>query len=404
VSTTVLEAPTFAAAQWLMDHSRGQGLIVSCYADTSVSGVRSHWREHLADELRRIEGQMADDPEARRALARDMEVVRAILSGPAAKQAKGMAVFVNVDRDFARTYPLDTPVANRLVVDEELYIVPLLEYLHRQRRYLVVHTDSHHGVLYTASRGPLRRIEEITESVPRRHAASGQRWGKQQATIARHREDHLLHYRKELVREIERAWAEERYEGLMLFGEHVVLEHLRKALPVHLARAVVVEGPHPFAGRTTRLEAKVRRVMADAMRAHDQRLADEVRVRLADRQHIATGPQAVIDAIRGSQVNWPGCLVMAPDRGAPGWRCPRCGSIFDHAEYACPYCQAACQTVNLWQEIALLATRHGIAVHFVEPEAGLDACGGVVAVLARAHPWDPLPVPPTGATVGSARR
>jgi hypothetical protein len=153
-----------------------------------------------------------------------------------------------------------------------------------------------------------------------------------------------------------------------------------------------------------RLQTKVHRVMTEAMREHDRRLIDEVRVRVANRQHVATGPQEVIDAIRGGQVNWPGCLVMGPDRGAPGWRCPRCASIFDHAEYACPYCQAPCQKVNLWQEIALLATRHGIAVHAVEPEAVLNDSGGVVAVLTRAYPWEPLPAPPTGAEVGPAGR
>jgi rubrerythrin len=385
-----------------MDHSRGEGMIVSCYADTSVSGVRPLWRERLARELQQIEGKLADDSAARRELARDIDVVQAILSGPAAKRAHGMAVFASHARNFVRTFTLDTPVADRLVVDEEVYLVPLLECLHRHRRYLVVHTDSHHGLLYTAGRGPLRLIEEIAESVPRRQAASGELWGKQQATIARHREDHLLHYRKELVREIERAWAEERYEGLMLFGEHVVLQQVRRELPARLAERVVFEAPHPFAGRTPRLEAEVQQAMAHAMRGHDRRLADEVRVRFADRRAIASGPQEVIDAIRGSQVNWPGSVVMEPDRGTPGWRCPQCGSIFDHAERTCPYCQAVCQKANLWQEIALLAGRHGIVVHFVGADAGLDRSGGVVALLTREHPWEPLPAPPETAAAGSA--
>lgn len=371
--------------------------MVSCYADTSVSGVRSLWREHLSREVRQIEGRMGDDAAARGELARDMDIVRAVLSGPAARRAKGMAVFASAARGVVRTYALETPVANRLVVDEEIYLVPLLEYLHRQRRYLVVHTDSHHGLLYTAGRGPLHLIEEITESVPRRQAAAGQLWGKEQATIARHHEDHLLHYRKELVRQIERAWPEERYEGLILFGEHVVLKHLRDQLPAHLAGRVVFEAPRPFVGRTPSLEATVQGAVADAMREHDRRLIEEVRVRLAEHQGVATGAQEVIDAIRGSQVNWPGCVLMEPDAGAPGWRCPGCGSIFDHATAACPYCQAACRRVNLWQEIALLATRHGIVVHFVARDAGLDRHGGVVAVLTRAHPWEPLPATSTAA-------
>ncbi|MBI2453719.1 DEAD/DEAH box helicase, partial [Candidatus Peregrinibacteria bacterium] len=52
----------------------------------------------------------------------------------------------------------------RLVVDEEAYVVPLLEYLHRHRRYLVVHTDTHRGRLYTAGRGGVHLIESIDEN------------------------------------------------------------------------------------------------------------------------------------------------------------------------------------------------------------------------------------------------
>jgi len=394
VATTLLDVPSPAAAQWLMDHSRGEGLIVSCYADTSVSGVRSTWSEHLNRELQQVEAALKDDPDARRELSRNIDLVRSILSGPAAKQAKGMAVFVSLARHFVRTFTLDTPIANRLVVDEAIYLVPLLEYLHRQRRYLVVHTDSHHGRLYTAGRGPLRLIEEITESVPRREAAAGETWGKQQATIARHREDHLLHYRKELVREIERAWAEETYEGLMLFGEHVVLTRIRSELPVHLAARVACEAPHPFTGKTPRLETEVHDAMAAAMGVHDRRLTAQVRDRLAEHRGIAAGPQAVIDAIRGSQVNWPGSVVMTPDRGAIGSRCTRCEAIFDRIQTACPNCQASCEKVNLWQEIALLAARHNIPVHFVGADEGLERQGGVVAFLTREHPWEPLPAEP----------
>jgi rubrerythrin len=402
MTTTVVERPTFTAAQWLLDHSRGQGMVVSCYADMSVAGTRPLWRKHLAHALQQIEPILSADPAARRALDRDLDTVLAALSAPAAKAARGMAVFASAGRNLARAFPLDTPVTDRLVVDEELYILPLLEYLHRQRRYLVVHTDSRHGLLYEAGRGPMRLIEEISENIPRRHGAAGELWGKQQATIARHREDHQLHYRKELVRQIERTWADGRYEGLILLGEHVVLERLRKALPDHLARHVVHAAAHPFAGRTMRLDVKVRHVVTEAMREHDRRVAEQVRTRLADRRGVAIGAQETIDAIRNSQVNWPGYVVMTPDDGRPGWLCPGCGSIFDHAHGPCPYCHAACQKVNLWQEIALLASRHGIPVHFVAHEPGLDACGGIIAVLTREHPWEapPSPAATTPATTG----
>ncbi len=56
-------------------------------------------------------------------------------------------VFSAAERGFFRAFALGVSVKDRLVLDEESYLVPLLEAMHRQRRYLVVLTDSHRGRL-----------------------------------------------------------------------------------------------------------------------------------------------------------------------------------------------------------------------------------------------------------------
>jgi hypothetical protein len=390
VAGLALETPTLKAVQLLMDRSNGRGMIVSCYADTSVSGrIRPAWREFLDAEVQQAKTAMAGGADAVRALAKGVDIVRSVLSSPAARRARGVAVFASA-ASVIQTFALDVPVVNRLVVDEEMYILPLLEFLHRHRRYLAVHTDTHHGRLYTVGRGPVGLITEISEDVPKRQRSAGSTWGKEQATIARHREDHILHYRKGLVREMERAWAEEPYAGIMLFGPHEFLERVRKELPDYLANRVVFEGPRAWVGRRPALSAKAHEVAAEAMREHDRRLAEVVRSRIAEHRGVANGPQEVIDAIRNSQVNFPGFVAMEPDRGDTGWVCQGCGSLFAHSQVRCPYCQAACQKTNLWQQIALLAVRHNITVHFVGPETGLGPIGGVAAVLTREEPWASL--------------
>jgi len=50
----------------------------------------------------------------------------------------------------------------------------------------------------------------------------------------------------------------------------------------------------------------------------------------------------------------------------------------------CSFCQAPCEKANLWQEVALLAARHQIPVHFLP--SGLDDQHGMVALLARDTP------------------
>ena len=47
---------THDAIQVLLDHPKGEGMIVSCYADTSVTeGFVSLWSQHLKNEASAIE-------------------------------------------------------------------------------------------------------------------------------------------------------------------------------------------------------------------------------------------------------------------------------------------------------------------------------------------------------------
>jgi hypothetical protein len=125
-------------------------MVVSCYADTSISsGVRSLWREHLRSEVKRIEEALTGDKTARTWLEQSVTAIKAALSSSRTRSARGIAIFAAVRRDLVHGYALTAPVGNRLVVDEEPYLMPLLELLNRQRRYLVVHTDTHRGRLYT---------------------------------------------------------------------------------------------------------------------------------------------------------------------------------------------------------------------------------------------------------------
>jgi hypothetical protein len=373
--------------QWLSDHARGEGMVVSCYADTSVSaGVRPLWREHLKNEVKRIEATLATNPTARAEFDRSVAGIESVLSNRPVN-AHGMAVFAGSRSDLLQAYALASAVPNRLVVNEEPYLVPLLELLHRQRRYLVVHTDTHHGRLYTAVPGAVHLIEEIEKPVPKRQRASGELWGKQQATIARHREDHILHYLKELAREIERAWPEERYDGVVLLGEHEVLERLRTYLPPDLQSSIAGEAPHAWAGRQVPLTKKVESIHAEVLRRHEQRLLDDINGRLLEDHHIVTGPQAVIDAIDNDQPGCSGCVVMESDRGEVASRCTACRKLFARAVDECETCKGMCERTNLWQAIALLAAGKHIAVHFVAPDHGLEKHRGIVALLEREVPW-----------------
>ena len=386
MATTVVN-PTFKDAQWLSDHAGGEGMVVSCYADTSPSGIRPLWREHLKNEVKRIDETLSGNAAATHAFHRHIAAIEGVLSSRRTVSARGMAIFAASQGNLLQAYTLASVVPNRLVIDEEPYLVPLLELLHRQRRYLVVHTDTHRGRLYTAVPGEVHMIEEIEEPVPKRHRAAGELWGKQQATIARHREDHIVHYLKGLAGGIERAWPEERYDGIVLLGTHEVLEKLRTYLPEALGSRVAGEAPHAWVGRQTPLVSKIESIHAEALRDQERRLFEDIQRRLLEDHQIATGPQAVIDAIENDQLGHSGCVVMESDRGEVGSRCTSCRTLLAQAVSDCPSCHARCEKTNLWQAIALSASNKHVTVHFVDPGHGVDKHGGVVALLAREAPW-----------------
>jgi peptide subunit release factor 1 (eRF1) len=389
------------AIQVLLDHPKGRGMIVSCYADTSMTeGFKWLWSQRLKSEAGAIEQRLKDDHQARARFDRDLEIIRHTLEYPAVQRARGMALFSAADQGLFRAFSLGVPVKDRLVLDEAPYLVPLLEAMHRQRRYLLVLTDSHRGRLYEAAWGHTRLLQQIEEAIPRRQRSAGERWGKQQATIARHREDHVLHYRKELARAIEQAWPTAPFRGLILLGDHETLEVLRGLLASDLASRVVHTGRYSWARKKPDLDATVEQVLDAALRAHDAGLIAEFERRMHEHHLITAGPQEVINALRNGQVGYPGYVLLEPDRGQMAVRCTRCESVFTTVYATCPVCQGTCEKVNLWQEILRFAARHNITAHIVDSHPALAAHGGVAAVLSRSEPWEPAVVEPAKAAGG----
>jgi hypothetical protein len=125
VAITVATA-TLKDMQWLADRPNGEGMVVTCYAATSVSsGVRPLWREHLKNEVKRVDEILADAPPARAEFHGNVAAIETVLASRRPASTRGMAVFAAAQRNLLQAYALASPVPNRLVVNEEPYLVPL---------------------------------------------------------------------------------------------------------------------------------------------------------------------------------------------------------------------------------------------------------------------------------------
>jgi hypothetical protein len=392
-------ALTLTDLQPLLNQFKGEGSMISCYIDLSAKpGIPVKWPAPFKAKVAAVKEMLANDAPAWHQFEENFQAVGRALTQPEASHARGLAVFAARQRDFFRSYALDVPVENDLIVHGSPYLVPLFQAMCRQREYLVVLTDTHRGRLYGATPGGLRLIQEIEEDVPSRQRSSGQRWGMEQATIAQHRQDRILHYQKELVQGIERAWAAHPFQGILLLGEHEVLEHVRKLQPARTAAQVVYEGPQAWTDKPAATMDAVRSALADVTQKEETRLAAQVQERLREGYGLAAGPAAVIEALQTGRVSprGHGSIVLGPDAREVVARCTACRSLFVDMPANCPRCQAPCADANLCEEVLLLALRHDIAVHCLPAGRLPERCAGMAALLAG-----PLAVTPSGNAVGA---
>lgn len=371
--------------QPLLEQFAGEGLMLSCYAPLGVTGAfRPEWQGPFRAKADALWKAIGEDGRVRRGLKDNLDTIRLALESPSASDARWLAVFSAAQRGFILAVPLEAPVEFDLVLDRSPYLVPLLAAILRRREYLVVHTNTHRGRIYAATPATVRLLLSIDADVPKHQHSSGERYGYAQATIARHREDRILHYRKELVRELERLWDAGDYSGLALLGEHEVLEHVRTQLPPRLASRVVRAAPESWYEEPAQVEAKIHSIAAELFTRDEAEVVPGFWDLLREGKAV-TGRHRVLDAVQSGRLgpNGHGYLVLGPDPREAVGRCTACRALAVGALGPCPKCQAPCAPGNLWEELLLTALQHQIAVHFVTDPRTLAPHGGLAAVLPK---------------------
>jgi hypothetical protein len=231
---------------------RGEGMVVSCYADTSPAGVRPLWREHLKNEVKRIDETLSGNAAAIHAFHRNIAAIEAVLSsrrrwrswhgdlcGIRAQPSPGIRPRVSraeparhrrgaVSGSASRAAPPTATISGRA---------------HRHASGAGSTPRSRRGTHDRGDRGA------CSEAAPRGGRAVGQAAGHDRAPS---RGPHPPLPQRARRRD-RAAWPEERYDGIVLLGEHEVLEKLRTYLPGALRSRIAGEAPHAWVGRQTPL-------------------------------------------------------------------------------------------------------------------------------------------------------
>jgi len=378
----------------LLDSPDQRDYVVSAYADLTVQNGFNRYADLYLKNEGRAASEALTAAEARKDLDANMALIREAVRTEANPTARGLAVFSSVARGLRHVINLGFPVQNRLVIDEEPFLLPLLEHWYGEPSYLVALVDSNEAHLFEANHGrlsPARDLEreDVAQDIERDKPRFTVK--KRLAATAHERlqgaED--APFLREVAEAIAEEWKGGNLVGLVLLGQAQNTAALRKLLPKELDAPVVGEAPHAMTGRPDDLADDVGRLVNDWQAGQQRQMLAELNERWKQGHLVANGATEVLDALQQGRAAH---VLFGTRRDIPGARCPGCGYRFGAPARDCPYCGGRCQDVNAAQDILRLATRHRVPVTlFRVPAKGdpLEQAGGVAAFVHAPANWAP---------------
>lgn len=388
----------------LLDTPEQTDYVVSAYVDLKVRDGFRRFGEVEIDNLARRADLALSEAEARKVLQAAIEPIdRAIAA--ADPSARGLAVFSGTNRGLLRTVELDVPVENKLVLDEEPYLLPLLEQWYGRPSFLVALVDSHELHLFDAYAGRAEHVEALEKGTPAELQRDKPRFTyKKRFNDTWHEHQHKLtedEFLKGVAERIAEHFREGSFTGLILLGQPQITSAVRRLLPKQVANLVVDEHPqamrpHPESKdpgpREEDVEDDVARAMEEWAASERERILNELQQRWEQGHLVANGPTEVLDALQqGRAIE----IVFGTDRSQPGARCTDCGYRLGAPTEKCPYCGGKARTISAAQEILRLAMSQRVArVALLDrpdrraPDP-LERAGGVAALLRAEANWAP---------------
>jgi hypothetical protein len=380
----------------LLDATDSRDYVVSAYVDMTVkNGFARDVELHLKNQAKAA-AEALSSATAARSLEANLELIRQIVSDRAGSPISALAIFTSVSRGLRHVVPLDFEVENHLVIDEQPYLLPLLERWYGEPISLIALLDSDQAHLFLAH----HRHPEWVRDLERKDAGEQFLRDKPRFTYkkrfarAQHErlhsieDDRFVHQVSEVIVE---EWRRSHLSGLILLGQPPTTAALRRLLPRDLEAAIAGEAHHTMTSRPEELSNDVGRIL-DAWRIERERaILAEIHERWKRRYLIGNGPSEVLDALQQGRA---AMVVFGTRHDLTGARCLTCGYRFGEPVEICPYCHGDCGRISAAQEIFRMAIRHKVPVHLFSKGKKDDPLSpvGVCAFLHAEANWaSPVP-------------
>ena len=322
----------------------------------------------------RLRALLAAEPAEAEHFEESLRMIREALAEN--KVEGGVAIFASWAADFLVGYPLTVPVDDLLWVDSSPYIRPLAELQSEYESFLAVSADNHGARVYLVSATVPTEVERVRADV-KNHVKKG---GWSQKRYQRRRDNELHHYGKEVAEVLERLADRHGVERVVLFGSLEARREIREALPEEL-RERLVDG----AGRLEdgadeeALVEEALELLEDVERDEDESLWERIRGELLREGLAVAGPKECLAAAQEGRIE---TLIVCRDAEHEGMRCRECELLAAAKPQQCPRCKSTSVFhVDLVNEIVELLAKSSAEAEFTDPIPGLEALGGLAALL-----------------------
>ena len=354
--------------------------VISLYLNLDPLKVRnknylSTFRSLLTQEKKRqakfIEGLSR---EAKKTLDADIEAIEEFLENRFRPEGlRTLALFTSgKDLKFVLHLPVRLYHPDRLVIDHDPYITPLVSLFNKHPRILAIHVSKEETVLYRYQLGIFEKIKRIKHSALK--LTDKTLADKiQQQQLAR-----LRRYFREVIRLIVNLHHQEHFNKLLVMGTKHTTSVFLSTVPDHLSKRII--GTITLKPETT--EGTVKQEVEKAINKYLENLElEQAKIIEAhfNKGELIYGKEAILKAQNDFIIKK---LWVASTANWPGYICP-----IDHymstQPQKCPYCQKQLQPAeNLIDELVERASVHHIDFYTFDfhPEL-LDKFDGAAALV-----------------------
>lgn len=375
----------------LLDTPDRRDCVVSAFLDLRVrDGFRTDVDVHLRNQLREARTALAQ-AQASQILEANLAAIRQAVAA-VAPGARGLAVFSGVERGLLHSVPLDFPLDPLLVIDEDPFVLPLLEHWYGQPSYLVAVVGSRDLSLFEAYSGVPELVQQVERQEPPVQRDKPRFTYKKRFAQVWHEFQQSLEndgFLKGVAETIGQHYGGNGFSGLILLGTPHLTAAVRRLLDKRVQEEVVEVGSQHRTTDPDDVADDVARAMEHWRTGRETELLAELTQRWKEQHHVANGPTEVLDALQQGRATQ---VVIGPGRDLPGAVCRGCGYRFGAPVATCVYCGGSTRTVNAVQEILRLAMRHRVAVFLFEadrPDDPLAGAGGLCALTRAEANWAP---------------